>query len=159
MSTLLERAKTSMALGGPPAPWEVVGNTSIRTADGQEMIFESYWNGKPHSAINEWTRQRICDAINLLPELVVEVELLEAKRKQLKADLVAVHNERREIAAQRDRLQRLVDITYPGGDAPPIRPDRDPLLAPFATLGRPAQEREWARYGEQIAGWNERHGK
>lgn len=76
MDELLDRAKKSMVLGGPPAPWSVVGQTSIRTADGQEMIFESYWNGKPHSGINPWTRQRICDGINLLPELVTEIERL-----------------------------------------------------------------------------------
>ena len=66
-----------MSSGGPPAPWEVVGNTSIRAADGQEMIFSTYWNGKPHGGVNDWTRQRICDGINLLPELVAEIERLQ----------------------------------------------------------------------------------
>lgn len=89
---LLDRARESMGLGGPPAPWEVIGQTSIRTADGQEMIFESYRNGKPHSGINSWTRQRICDGINLLPELVAEIERLTAVATAARALVQSAHD-------------------------------------------------------------------
>jgi hypothetical protein len=73
---LLERARASMQLGGPPLPWEVVGMTSIRCGNGEEMIFECWHGGRTSGWINDWTRQRICDAVNLLPLLVEEIERL-----------------------------------------------------------------------------------
>jgi hypothetical protein len=73
---LIQCAKESIASGGPPLPWKTVGMTSIRAGDGQEMLFEATHDGKPTGWINDWTRQRICDAVNLLPLLVEEIERL-----------------------------------------------------------------------------------
>jgi len=100
MDDVVQRAKESMRLGGPPAPWRVIGQASIQTADGQEMIFESYWDGKPHGWINEWTRQRICDGVNLLPELVAEIEQLRADVRQFKEAIYWALGERGDFPSE-----------------------------------------------------------
>ena len=83
MDNLLTRAQASMALGGPPPPWKVVGQMSIEIPGGDEFHLET---NRGH--VNSWTRQRICDGVNLLPELVTEIEKLRAAL----INLVRAHN-------------------------------------------------------------------
>jgi hypothetical protein len=73
---LLERAKRARDLGGPPIPWKPIGTSSIQCADGQEMIFQTYRDGRAMGGVNDWSRERICEAVTLLPELIAEIERL-----------------------------------------------------------------------------------
>jgi len=70
LTNLVTKAKACMALYGPKPPWRIVGMSSIDTQNGEACLtVEGSW-------INDDVRQRICESVNLLPELVGEIERL-----------------------------------------------------------------------------------
>ena len=81
---LVERLRAIDRSGGPDPPWEAVGSTSIRTP-GRDMFLLTESN----DFTNPWTRQKICDAINLVGEAA----------STLTALLAALQESERETAA------------------------------------------------------------
>lgn len=74
-----------MALYGPKPPWRIVGISSIDTQNGEACLtIEGSW-------VNDDVRKRICESVNLLPELVAEIERLERWNTSLQNNLNAYH--------------------------------------------------------------------
>lgn len=83
VAELVERLRAIDRSGGPDPPWEAVGSTSIRTP-GRDMFLLTESN----DFTNPWTRQKICDAINLVGEAASTLTALLAALQESERDVV-----------------------------------------------------------------------
>ncbi|WP_454232052.1 hypothetical protein [Mycolicibacterium fortuitum] len=101
MSDVVQRAKTVLE-GTTDGPWEIIGGGEYVTGVG---ILVAPDDGGVTSGDAEF----IAQARTLVPELVAEVERLQAARRDESRYLVETHNDRADLLREVERLRATVE--------------------------------------------------